>query len=172
MRTFRTPALPVLLALALAAAPALLAAQPHGRGGPHGQPGFQRHGEMLGHIFRMLDLEPGQRQSIHIILEGDREAMEALFDRVHTARSRLGDQIHAEVFDEGAIRDAASGLAEAEADLAVARAGMFQEVREILTPEQLDKLAELRAERRQMHGRDHRGPHRQGRFGRPGPGLE
>ncbi len=173
MRPIRKTAPLILLALALAATPAHLMAQPPGPRHGWGE-GFG-HGPMAGRIFRMLDLDPGQRDSIHAILEGKSEAMDAHFDRVHTARAALGEQIHAEAFDEGAIRAAAKGLAEAEADLAVARAEIFQQVREILNPEQLDKLSrlrELRQEFRELHGRGRgrgfgRGDISRGSFGGP-----
>ena len=47
-----------------------------------------------------------------------------------------------EVFDEQAIRDAAAEFAAVQADEFVAQARMMQRVRELLTPEQYEKLAE------------------------------
>ncbi len=159
------------VALLAAALPAL--AQPPARGphGPHdGGPGFM-DGHRFEHLAERLDLSEGQRDALRQALEDGaaegREARRGLFE----ARRALGEQIHAEVFEEAAIREAAAAVAAFEADLAVERARHAQEMRRILTPEQLAQLQEMREERRQSgrrgpRGRGFRGPRE---FGGPPP---
>ena len=67
-------------------------------------------------------------------------------------------------FDEQAIRDAAAELAAVQADEFVSQARMMQRVRELLTPEQYEKLAEAHGAigghgRGHGHGGGHGGMH-------------
>ena len=77
----------------------------------------------------------------------------------------------ADVFDESTVRTAAGRVGAVEADLAVARARMANEVQQVLTPEQ---LAEARALHDRMRERadEWRGHRRWGRGGPAGPGGE
>ena len=146
------------LALLAAALPAL--AQPGGHG-PHGGsgPGGMDH-HRLEHMAQRLELSDGQREEL-------KEAFAARFETgaetrrgLSEARQRLDDQIHAASFDEAAIRKAAGALAALEAEVAVERARQAQKMRQILTPEQLAKLEEMRGERRRF---ERRGPRGRGR---------
>ena len=72
--------------------------------------------------------------------------------RGKVSEEALNAQIHAETIDEAAIRKAAGVVAVLEADQAVNRAKLFQEIRGILTPEQLQKFEQMREERRERMG--------------------
>lgn len=147
------------LALLLASVPAL--AQP--RGGGHG---FM-DGHRLEHLALRLELSDGQREALKELFtdrfEAGFEARQGMFE----ARKALHDQIHADTFDEAAVREAAEAVAALEVERAVERAQQVQKMRQILTPEQLAELEEMRDERK---GPGSRGPRGRGRgFGGPPP---
>jgi periplasmic protein CpxP/Spy len=154
-----------LAALALILVAGTVLAQPgHGRHGGPGHHGFDRGpGTGMFHVFEELELTDAQKEQIHELLEAQHENGEAARDAARTARATLHEAIHADVLDEAAIRAAAADVAALEADQAVARATVFQSIRQVLTAEQLAKLAEIKAkhaERREerMDRRGHRGP--------------
>ncbi len=155
------------LALLAASLPAL-AHNPRGRG-PEGGRGFG-DGHRLEHLALRLELSDGQRQELKQALserfEAGAEARRGLFE----ARQALREKIHADSFDEAAIREAAAAIAALAADMAVERGRQAQELRRILTPEQLAELEQMREERGRS-GR--RGPRGLGRgFGGPPPAGE
>lgn len=163
------------LTLLLAALPVAAFAAGHGPGfgpgkghGPHG--GFGA-GHMAEHLAERLDLSQAQRDQIRTIHEGYREQADLLMETVKTARQDLGDRIHAELFDEAAIREAAGRLAAAEADLAVLRARIVSDLRQVLTPEQAAEARELHEWMREFAG-SHRGHPRGGRGGFSGPPVD
>lgn len=149
------------LALLFMALPALAQGRGHGHGGPGG---MDRH--RLEHLALRLELSDGQREELRQAFEERHEVgaetRRALFD----ARQALREQIHADSFDEPAIRRAAAAVAALEADMAVERARQAQKLRAILTPEQVAELDRLRAERGE------RGERRFGRRGPPGRGFD
>ncbi len=160
--------IPILGLMLLAAAlPAM--AQPAKRGS-HGRGPGAMDGHRLEHLALRLELSDGQREELRQAFgegfEDGAEVRRALFD----ARRALAERIHAETFDEAAIREAAGAVAALEADAAVGRAQQAQKLRQILTPEQLAEFEEMRAAgpgRRSGRG-GHRG-HRGHGFGGPPP---
>ncbi len=139
------------LALLVALIPGLLAAQPRG---PRGRGGFMHHGPGMGQgpgferLMERLDLAPDQLEAIRAVRQSHREDLHSSFEQVQAAQRALRQQIHAETFDETAIREAAGALGLAEAEAAVQRARVSQEIRDILTAEQQEELRELLEERR------------------------
>jgi len=149
------PVLGAAAVLMLAALPAL-AQGPHGHGkGLHhgGGPGMG-HGRLL----QELDLSQEQRDAIGDLLLAHRTAMRGQRDAMRAARGALMDATHAETLDEAAVRAAAAEVAALEADRAVARARVFQQVQAILTPEQRTELQQRIAERRAEGPRGRGGP--------------
>lgn len=135
------------LALALATVP-VLARPPHGRGGPHGGPhggpdAGAMHGFLGGLIADDLDLSDAQREEIHGILDAARAEGEPLWAEVNASRGQLMDASAAEPFSEADVRAAAARLANAEAEIAIHRAGIMGQVRTVLTPEQRERAQEL-----------------------------
>ncbi len=171
-----------LTKLVLYSVPALLLAAPlaaqHGPGFGRGfgsrlGPGPEGHfgrGFLAGRIAERLDLSEAQQQQIHAIHENYQEETEGLMETMRVARLGLQEQIHAELFDETAIREAAGRVAAVEADLAVMRARIASDVHQVLTPEQLVEAQALREHMREHagewrgRGRGHRG---RGGFGGP-----
>jgi len=101
-----------------------------------------------------LDLSDDQKSRIASILKRDRSQIQQQVDALRNARTDLADAIHADSFDEAAVREASAAVATAETEMAVTRARLVQEVRAVLTPEQRDTLAHRRAAARtQISGR-------------------
>jgi protein CpxP len=136
----------VLSALvALVAAPAL--AQGYGHGHGHGQHGAWHpggpDGRMHGRIFAQLDLTEDQRTQIHQRMDEHHIAVEHLRQQVREGHQQVAQLVHAEAIDEAAIRAAVIDNAQFNADMAVERARLVQQIRSILTPEQREKADEL-----------------------------
>jgi Spy/CpxP family protein refolding chaperone len=119
------------------------------RGGPGGPFG------MAGLPLRELDLTDAQREQVKAIMDAHRDDQKAIGDRMMTVRKALHDAIAADTFDEAAIRAAAAQVSAVDADAAVLQAKIHGEVIAILTPEQVKKAKELRAdmENRMKDGR-------------------
>jgi Spy/CpxP family protein refolding chaperone len=96
-------------------------------------------------IVQRLDLTPEQVQDIRTIFGAHKEELTSELDRVQAAHAHLFDTIHAETYDEAAIRAASAQVGKAESDLAVTRGKLVTEIRQVLTPEQ-------RAEAKKMLG--------------------
>jgi Spy/CpxP family protein refolding chaperone len=159
-----TRLIPILAVLILV--PGVVLAQGWGRG-PHGpgEPG-ERHMER---VLEQLDLTEEQRAELEQKLPQFRETIQPSMERLREARSGLTDLIHADQLDEVAIRQAAAEMAEIEGDVAVARARHYQELRQILTPEQLEELQQMRRQMDQRRGPRGRRPHGGGYGHGPGP---
>lgn len=114
-----------------------------------GGPGGGAWGPManLARGWRALDLSDGQREQVRGIMEARRAEFAAIGERLRTARRGLDALVTAEVVDEAAIRAKSADIAAVEADAAVLRARVHQEVFSVLTAEQQAKARELRAER-------------------------
>lgn len=100
--------------------------------------------EMIHRMISHLDLTDEQQEQMKQIHLEHREETETLREQMETAQERLNDLVDAEQFDEAAIREAAGEFSEVQTELFVSRAEMQQEIREILTPEQFEKLSEMR----------------------------
>ena len=102
-------------------------------------------------LIHQMDLTEAQRADIHDLLRHHHLQVGKQADGLHQARGMLALRIHAEVLDEVSIREAAAAVAEFEADLAVARAEFLQELRQILTADQLTELHRLLTEDAASH---------------------
>lgn len=159
-RTLRIGA--ITLAVVLLTSTVILAQPPGRRGGgdPHG---------MLARMADKLELSEEQRGTIRGLFEEHREETAALREDLHGLEGSVEEAIHAESFDEEAVRAAALQVADVRVELAVARARLGQEIQQTLTPEQRQLAAEMRERRREF--RDDRGGRRGGhRLDRRGPG--
>ncbi|MBT1073463.1 Spy/CpxP family protein refolding chaperone [Pelotalea chapellei] len=105
-----------------------------------------------------LQLSPQQKQQIKEIFDRNKPAAEPLFKQMKTERLALRSLVQADTIDEAAIRAQSAKVAAIQADLAVQRARVHQEIRAILTPEQIAKAKELQAQRdKRMENRAHQG---------------
>lgn len=131
-----------LAALTLTLIPAaVLAARP--RVAPPGPPGL-----LAQRLIHRLELTPEQLQAIRAVFAAHRQELQGEVAGIADSRRALFAAIHGETFDESAVREAATAVGAAEAELAVTRATIVQEVREVLTDEQEAELAEILAEAR------------------------
>lgn len=110
-------------------------------------PGWVRDGGpgWRGFGFRQLDLTAEQRDQLREAFgrfrEGTRERQEAL----GTARAALREAVQADTFDEIAIRERAGEVAAIEADATVERARLHTTIRDLLTPEQRERMERIRS---------------------------
>jgi Spy/CpxP family protein refolding chaperone len=135
-------------ALLLSSVPGLALA--HGRGGGHG-----RH-ESFGMLLRSAELTEAQKQQVGQIIAAHRPQLKTLMGQIRTAREAL----HVKLYAPGALTaaDVAPELQQIEqlhSQLAQERAQLALEIRGLLTPDQLVKVAQKRQRmqelRREMH---------------------
>ena len=90
-----------------------------------------------------LGITEDQKAHAKSVLKEHQPTFEPLFRSFASERRALGDLMHAETVDEAAIRAQVQKLAKIGADLAVERAHVAHDIRILLTPEQIRKLAEM-----------------------------
>ena len=134
------------VAALLAAVPLAVVAQ-EGHGQWHGRRGFMGGG-LAG--MRQLGLTDEQRQQVRAAMESHRDEFKAIGERVRTARDAQQAAIEQVPLNEPQIRAASTELAAAEADAAVLRARVHEQVFSLLTPDQQAKAKTLAAERKQF----------------------
>lgn len=125
---------------ALGLAPAASAQEPRMGMGHHGGPMMQLRG---------LDLSEAQRDQVFKIFHEQAPSAHEQMKQVQSARQELMKLAAADRFDEARARQAADVQAKALSALALQRAQTMHRVREILTPEQRQRLDE------RMERRDH-----------------
>ena len=153
-------------AVAKAAAGKLEAAeqdQPQARQGRRG-PGHGMRGPMgggaFGPEFRFLDLTEEQRAQLRKIREARQAEFKDAGDKLRTARQGMRALIEADSINESAIRAKSTEVAAAEAEMAILNARVRAESLQVLTPEQQQKLKEMRTAR-QNQVKQRRGARRQ-----------
>ena len=130
----------------------VLAQGPQGSGGP-GEPGMRKHGGMRmgpgleGLPLRGLDLTDAQREQVRGIMTARQADFKAIGDRLHAAREAEQQAVTRVPVDENEIRARVSELAAVQADFAILRGRVHEQVYQVLTPEQQAKAKTLAAER-------------------------
>ena len=114
---------------------------------PMGPMGMGHHGGPMMHL-RGLDLSEAQRDQVFRIFHEQAPAVHEQMKQVHSARQQLMKLAAADRFDEARARQAADVQAKALSALAFLRAQTMHRVREVLTPEQRQKLND----RMERHG--------------------
>ena len=96
----------------------------------------------------LVDLKatPEQRAQIATILKGYRPEAQPLVDKAIAARKAVAGKLHAEPYDEAAVRQAVRDAAAVAEDLAVLHGRVIQDVRAVLTPDQREVLKKLRGD--------------------------
>jgi len=127
--------------------------------GEDGSPPVGRHMKKMA---TELGLTAQQQQDVKAVFEKARPQAEPLMKQRKSEHQALRTLIHADAVDEAAIRAQSARVAAVEADMAVQRAHVAQQVRAILTPEQAQKFKEFQAGRESRMdgkgGRHHRQP--------------
>jgi periplasmic protein CpxP/Spy len=121
--------------------------------GGHGSGRWER-GFGMGRLLHRLDLTQDQKRQVASILESHRGEIGNVATRLVQATENLLNATAAEPFSEDAVKQAAQAVADQQEQLIALRAGIFNEIKPILTPEQLTTLAQMRgkmAERMKNH---------------------
>jgi len=118
-----------------------------GRGGRGAGMRPAPNGLFGGLMLEQLNLTDAQKAEVKGIVDAHRADVQALMERLGTARRNLESAISADVADEGAIRARAGDVASVDADMAVMRARIRGQVFQILTPDQQTALKNLEARR-------------------------
>lgn len=133
--------------LAVAAVLGVLALIPATSPAYMGEEGPPQPGKHFNSMVKDLQLTAQQKQQVKEILAKNRPQSEPLMKQFTTERRAMRTLIQADSFDEAAIRAQSAKMVSLEADLAVQRARIAQEIRAVLTPEQIAKAKELQAQR-------------------------
>jgi Spy/CpxP family protein refolding chaperone len=116
-------------------------AAPPGHGKGHG-----RHGGAFQEALTRLNLSDAQKHDIANVLKQHREEMLGLRSQMFEAKKALFAAVTANEFDEDAVVAAAIQAGEAEKQLALMRAKLFDRIRDRLTPQQKSELEQLVAD--------------------------
>jgi protein CpxP len=105
-----------------------------------------------------LGLSIQQQHEIKGFIAKNRPTAEPLMKQLQSEHRALRNLVQADTIDEAAIRAQVAKAGALQADLAVQRAKLAQEIRAVLTPEQIQKFKDIQAKRdgqmdkKRMHG--------------------
>lgn len=109
---------------------------------------------MRGHLERMMDrleVTDQQRADIRAILDETRPQMKALREQTKATRAKIHKQMQADVYDEAALSALADEQGAALKSKIVLRTAMMHRIHAVLSPEQRERLKEMRDARMQRH---------------------
>jgi protein CpxP len=95
-------------------------------------------------ILKKLDLTQEQQEKVDAILAEHQSEKQVLHENIKNAKKSLREAMHADAFNEEAIRSASKTLSANMEEMAVFRGKIFAEIRPLLTWEQIEKLSEMR----------------------------
>lgn len=112
----------------------------------HGDRGGHHKGKGGGPMkfLEKLDLTDDQQSKVDAIMQAHQAEKNQLREDIKTAKKALREAMHADTFDEAAIRSASKTVSTNMEEMAVFRGKIFTEIRSILTPEQIEKMSEMR----------------------------
>ena len=131
-----------VLVLALALAGASDARSP--MGGPKGPHGDRSPARMIDEHADELGLDDETRQAIRVIVDESRGDSEAFHRQLRAAHDDLRDLLAQDAPDESAVMQQAETIGAVETEMHKHRLGTLLEVRALLTPEQREKLTQIR----------------------------
>lgn len=114
-----------------------------------GEPTEGHRAGRLREKFAALGLTDAQKAAVKEALQKHQPTVKPLVDKLVTERRALQDLIHTGKADEAAVRTQSAKVAAVETDLAVERAKIAQELRPVLTEDQIKKLQEMKHEFRE-----------------------
>ena len=138
-------AVAALLVVLLVAAAVSEAQRRGGRGGRGGFGGGRPAATLL--PLRQLELSEEQREQVRAAVAETREAGRDTARAIRRARRAMAEAVAADPVDEARIRSLAADLGRLQGDAAVGRANLRAALWRLLTPEQQERAAEIRAER-------------------------
>jgi Spy/CpxP family protein refolding chaperone len=142
----------LVAAMAALAGGGMVALADHGPGGERHPRGFGRGG----HDFtERLGLSEQQQAQVKAIREKNRDTLKPLFDESRRAHEAFRQALEADNADAATVGQAAIAMKATENKVRAAHKAMFEQIKTVLTPEQLSKLEQ---DRGRWHGRHHEGP--------------
>lgn len=109
--------------------------------------GWKGHGHRGHRLAKALGLSEEQTEQVKAIFRKHRDETVPLRKEMTSDRRELRNLIQSDKPDEAAIREQVKKIAATGGDLAIRRAKMAQEVRAVLTPEQIVKFRALQEKR-------------------------
>ncbi|HEX7550712.1 MAG TPA: Spy/CpxP family protein refolding chaperone [Candidatus Methylomirabilis sp.] len=109
--------------------------------------GWKGHCHRGHRLAKALGLSKEQQEQVTAIFRKHRDEFAPLRKEMVSERRELRNLIQSDKPDEAAIREQAKKIAATSGDLAVRRAKMSQEVRTVLTPDQIQKFRALQEKR-------------------------
>ncbi|MCW8899255.1 MAG: Spy/CpxP family protein refolding chaperone [Gammaproteobacteria bacterium] len=104
-------------------------------------------GDRMMHVMKKLDLTKEQRQAVRNIKKESRDQMEVKRDEMFELRKALRKEANAKKYNAAKVRELADAKAKIMSDITVQRIETMNRVRKELTPEQLEKLDDIKARR-------------------------
>ena len=121
--------------------------------------GWKGHGHPGERLAKALDLSKEQKEQVKAIFLKHRDEIAPLRKEMVSGRREMRKLVQSDKPDEAAIREQAKKIAATSGNLAVRWAKVTQEVRAVLTPEQILKFRALQETRdRRMDGMMTHGP--------------
>jgi len=136
-------------ALALAAA-LLLGGGVAWAGGPHGH-GRHGGGGFMAHHADALGLDEDARERIETIVEESHQEAELLHAQKREAKRRLHELLEADEPDRGAVMGQVERLGALDTEKHKLRIGTMMRIRAELSPQQRERMKEMREELRERH---------------------
>lgn len=107
--------------------------------------------EKMDKLSEELNLTPEQRQQMKEHHQASREEMRSLREKMKENRKALAEELKKENPDRRNINRIASQMKEVQGEIIDQRIDNFLEMKKILTPEQYQKLSEIREKKRKEH---------------------
>lgn len=137
--------------LGLAATSTVIAASDRGPGGGH-RAAYESHGYHreagMPRMFERLDLTQEQRDKINQIVDEGKQVRQEKMKALWESRKALRDQAMAEHYDAQRVRELADQQAKLHAELTVMRTETFHNIYSVLTPDQKQKLIQMKEQRK------------------------
>lgn len=107
--------------------------------------------EMLTRLTKRLDLNEEQTSKISALVEQSEAASESRAEELKQLKKSLRASAEGDEFDRKAVRKIADKISGLSADMMVDSLALRSDVRGLLTPEQREKMAEMRGRMKERH---------------------
>jgi Spy/CpxP family protein refolding chaperone len=107
---------------------------------------FGMEGHKMGFFAKYLDLSDAQRAQMKAVLQKEHPTLKPLMQQLHQTRQQL-KQYEQGVYDEAKVRGLATQQAQTMVELTVQETRIHNELFQLLTPDQQNKMKEFEANR-------------------------
>jgi Spy/CpxP family protein refolding chaperone len=136
--------------------PQMASAQMMAGPGPDMMEGGPMGGPDLPMFLRSADLRPDQRAQAQRILDHNHPAFANLFDQIHATKQQLDDQLFtAGPLNTAGVEKCSKQIAQLQAQLADLELQTALQIRALLTPGQLNRVAEFHGKLERLHQQMH-----------------